>query len=125
MTGAVVAISADAVETPRLLLASDIGTSDGMSNGNDSLGRHPLDHRFVTMLAMTNDAVTDFARPGHSVATLDHGKGESIPWGGRVIVDLMRSGRPHAFGVFGIAGMLRVGAPWLEAAGAHDIRRPA
>jgi len=182
VTGAVVVVSAGAVETPRLLLASGIG--------NDQLGRHLHDHRFVTMLGTMDDAATGFVGPGHSVATLDHVHGESIPWGGGVIVDLMgllplssashpampgvprwgsghkewmRNGRPHAFGVFGIgqeiplassrvtlavglrdrwgkpaaalrkdvhwasveveAGMVRVGAQWLEAAGAHDIRR--
>ena len=182
VTGEVVVVAAGAVETPRLLLASGIG--------NDQLGRHLHDHRFVTMLGTTDEAVKNFVGPGHSVATLDHVHGESIPWGGGVIVDLMgllpltsasqpampnvplwgtghkewmRSGRPHAFGVFGMgqeiamassrvtlaeglrdrwgepaaavrkdvhwasleveAGMARVGAQWLEAAGAHDIRR--
>ncbi|TXN32446.1 GMC family oxidoreductase [Lacisediminihabitans profunda] len=180
--GEVVVVSSGAVETPRLLLASGIG--------NDQLGRHLHDHRFVTMLGTTDEPVKDFVGPGHSVATLDHVHGESIPWGGGVIVDLMsllpltsasnpampgvprwgaghkewmRSGRPHAFGVFGMgqeipmassrvtladhlrdrwgrpaaalrkdvhwasldveAGMARVGAQWLEAAGARDIRR--
>ncbi len=178
----VVVVSAGAVETPRLLLASGIG--------NDQLGRHLHDHRFVTMLGTTDEAVRGFVGPGHSVATLDHVHGESIPWGGGVFVDLMsllpltsashpgtpgvplwgaghkewmRSGRSHSFGVFGIgqeipmassrviladglrdrwgkpaaalrkdmhwasgeveAGMARVGAQWLAAAGAHDIRR--
>ncbi|WP_394771034.1 GMC oxidoreductase [Lacisediminihabitans sp.] len=180
--GEVVVVSAGAVETPRLLLASGIG--------NDQLGRHLHDHRFVTMLGTTDEPVKEYVGPGHSVATLDHVHGESIPWGGGVIVDLMsllpltsasnpttpgvplwgaghkewmRSGRPHAFGVFGIgqeipmassrvtladglrdrwgkpaaalrkdvhwasldveAGMARVGAQWLGAAGAHDIHR--
>ena len=180
--GEVVIVAAGAVETPRLLLASGIG--------NDQLGRHLHDHRFVTMLGTTDEAVKNFVGPGHSVATLDHVHGESIPWGGGVIVDLMsllpltsashpampdvplwgadhkewmRGGRSHAFGIFGMgqeipmassrvtlaeglrdrwgkpaaavrkdvhwasleveAGMARVGAQWLEAAGAHDIRR--
>lgn len=182
VTAEVIVVSAGAVETPRLLLASGIG--------NDQLGRYLHDHRFVTMLGTTDDAVKDFVGPGHSVATLDHVHGESIPWGGGVIVDLMsllpltsasnpampgvplwgaghkewmRTSRSRAFGVFGMgqeiplassrvtlaeglrdrwgkpatalrkdvhwasleveAGMARVGAQWLEAAGAHDVRR--
>ncbi len=178
----VVVVSAGAVETPRLLLASGIG--------NDQLGRHLHDHRYVTMLGTTDVAVKNFVGPGHSVATLDHVHGDSIPWGGGVIVDLMsllplssasspamlgvplwgadhkewmRNGRRRAFGVFGMgqeipmassrvtlandlrdrwgrpaaalrkdvhwasleveAGMARVGAQWLEAAGARDVRR--
>ena len=178
----VVVVSAGAVETPRLLLASGIG--------NDQLGRYLHDHRFVTMLGTMDEAVKDYVGPGHSVATLDHVHGKSIPWGGGVMVDLMsllpltfasapsmpgvplwgaghkewmRSARSHAFGVFGMGqeipmassrvtlaeglrdrwgrpaaalrkdvhwasvevedGMARVGAQWLEAAGAHDVRR--
>ena len=178
----VVVVSAGAVETPRLLLASGIG--------NDRLGRYLHDHRFVTMLGTMDEAVKNFVGPGHSVATLDHVHGESIPWGGGVIVDLMsllpltsasdpsmpgiplwgaghkewmRSDRSRAFGIFGMGqeipmassrvtlaeglhdrwgkpaaalrkdvhwasveveeGMARVGAQWLEAAGARDVRR--
>ena len=121
VTADVVVVSAGAVETPRLLLASGIG--------NDQLGRHLHDHRFVTMLGTADEAVKNYVGPGHSIATLDHVHSESIPWGGGVIVDLMsllpltsasnpstpgvplwgaghkewmRSGRSHAFGVFGM-----------------------
>jgi choline dehydrogenase-like flavoprotein len=178
----VIVVSAGAVETPRLLLASGIG--------NDHLGRHLHDHRFVTMLSTVDEPVKPFIGPGHSVATLDHVHAESIPWGGGVLVDLMsllplttasspnapgvplwgaghkewmRGGRANVFGVFGMGqeipmptsrvtlandvrdrwgkpvaalrknvhwasvevedGMEREGANWLDAAGAHDIRR--
>lgn len=178
----VIVVSAGAVETPRLLLASGIG--------NDHLGRHLHDHRFVTMLSTVDEPVKPFVGPGHSVATLDHVHAESIPWGGGVLVDLMsllplttasspnapgvplwgaghkewmRGGRANVFGVFGMGqeipmptsrvtlangvrdrwgkpvaalrknvhwasvevedGMEREGANWLDAAGAHDIRR--
>ncbi|MCU1526470.1 MAG: glucose-methanol-choline oxidoreductase [Frondihabitans sp.] len=182
ITADAVVVSAGAVETPRLLLASGLG--------NDHLGRHLHDHRFVTVLGTVDEPVKPYVGPGHSVATLDHVHADTIPWGGGVIVDLMsllpltsasahsvhgvpgwgashkrwmREGRTHAFGVFGMGqeiplptsrvtlvdgvrdrwgrpaaalrknvhwtsrevenGMADLGAVWLEAAGARDIRR--
>jgi choline dehydrogenase-like flavoprotein len=77
----VVVVAAGAVETPRLLLASGIG--------NDHLGRHLHDHRFVTMLSEVDEPAKPYVGPGHSVATLDHVHAQTIPWGGGVLVDLM------------------------------------
>ncbi|HEY5223242.1 MAG TPA: GMC oxidoreductase [Microbacteriaceae bacterium] len=136
----VVVVSAGAVETPRLLLASGIG--------NDELGRHLHDHRFVTMLGTMDEAVKQYIGPGHSVATLDHVHGRSIPWGGGVIVDLMsllpltsasepsmpgvplwgaghkewmRGDRSHAFGVFGIGQEIPMASSRVTLAdGLHD-----
>ena len=116
----VVVVSAGAVETPRLLLASGLG--------NDSMGRWLHDHRFVTVLGRVDSPVKPYVGPGHSVATLDHVHGSTIPWGGGVLVDLMsllpltsalnpepgvaawgeghsrwmRDGRRFGFGVFGM-----------------------
>ena len=116
----VVVVSAGAVETPRLLLASGLG--------NDSMGRWLHDHRFVTVLGRVDSPVKPYVGPGHSVATLDHVHGATIPWGGGVLVDLMsllpltsalnpepgvaawgedhsrwmRDGRRFGFGVFGM-----------------------
>jgi choline dehydrogenase-like flavoprotein len=74
-------VAAGAVETPRLLLASGIG--------NDHLGRHLHDHRFVTMLSEVDEPAKPYVGPGHSVATLEHVHAQTIPWGGGVLVDLM------------------------------------
>jgi choline dehydrogenase-like flavoprotein len=116
----VVVVSAGAVESARLLLASGIG--------NDQMGRHLHDHRFVTMLSDVDEPVKPYIGPGHSVATLDHVHAQTIPWGGGVLVDLMgllpltsaadpqpgvplwgaghkewmRGGRANLFGVFGM-----------------------
>ena len=117
----VVVVAAGAVESARLLLASGLG--------NDHVGRHLHDHRFVSIQALVDQPVKNGLGPGHSVATLDHVHNDSIPWGGGVIVDLMsvlpltsalapvgrgvpawgaghkrwmRDGRPYAFGVFGM-----------------------
>jgi choline dehydrogenase-like flavoprotein len=114
----VVVVSAGAVETPRLLLASGLG--------NDHLGRHIHDHRTSTVLGTVDEKVKNFVGPGHSIATLDHVHAPTVPWGGGVLVDLMsllpltsalqpapgvpawgakhkewmREGRAYSFGVF-------------------------
>jgi choline dehydrogenase-like flavoprotein len=177
----VVVVAAGAVETARLLLASGLG--------NDHLGRHLHDHRFVTVLSDVDEPVKPYIGPGHSVATLDHVHAGTIPWGGGVLVDLMsllpltqaatgapgvpawgaghkewmRGRRANIFGVFGMGqevpmptsrvtlaeqardrwgragaalrknvhpasveiedGMAAMGARWLDAAGAANIRR--
>ena len=116
----VVVVAAGAVESARLLLASGLG--------NDQLGRHLHDHRFVTLRCEVDQPLKNGLGPGHSIATLDHVHSDSIPWGGGVLVDLMsvlpltsaidpasgvprwggahkewmRTGRPYAFGVFGM-----------------------
>ena len=116
----VVVVAAGAVESARLLLASGLG--------NDHLGRHLHDHRFVSLRCEVDAPLKNGLGPGHSIATLDHVHTDSIPWGGGVLVDLMsvlpltsaldpsagvprwgaghkrwmRDRRPHAFGVFGM-----------------------
>lgn len=77
----VVVVSAGAIETPRLLLASGLG--------NDHLGRYLHDHRFVPVIGTIDPPAKSFVGPGHSVATLEHVHAPSIPWGGGVLVDLM------------------------------------
>ena len=70
----VVVVAAGAVETARLLLASGIG--------NDHIGRHLHDHRFVTVAGTVTESVKPYRGPGHSIATLDHVHADSIRWGG-------------------------------------------
>ncbi|NNC13853.1 glucose-methanol-choline oxidoreductase [Planctomonas sp. JC2975] len=77
----VVVVSAGAVETARLLLASGLG--------NDHVGRYLHDHRTATVLGHAAEPVKPYIGPGHSVATLDHVHAATVPWGGGVIVDLM------------------------------------
>lgn len=101
----VVVVAAGAVETARLLLASGIG--------NDQMGRHLHDHRFVTMLSDVDEPVKPYIGPGHSVATLDHVHAGTIPWGGGVLVDLM-SLLPLTFATQGAPGVPRWGAGHKE-----------
>ena len=81
----VVVVAAGAVESARLLLASGLG--------NDQLGRNLHDHRFVSIRCQADEPIKNGFGPGHSIATLDHVHADSIPWGGGVIVDLMRCSR--------------------------------
>ena len=136
----VVIVSAGAVETPRLLLASGLG--------NDELGRHLHDHRFVTVMSTLEPSAKGFLGPGHSIATRDHEHSESIPWGGGVLVDIMgmlplttasdppmvgvprwgaghkewmRDGRRSLFGVFGIGQEIPLASSRITlASGARD-----
>jgi choline dehydrogenase-like flavoprotein len=134
----VVVVAAGAVESARLLLASGLG--------NDQLGRHLHDHRFVSLRCEVEEPVKNGLGPGHSIATLDHVHAGSIPWGGGVLVDLMsvlpltsaldpsagvpgwgaahkqwmRERRPHGFGVFGMGQEIPGEASAVSLAGVHD-----
>ena len=134
----VVVVAAGAVESARLLLASGLG--------NDQLGRHLHDHRFVSLRCEVDVPLKNGLGPGHSIATLDHVHADSIPWGGGVLVDLMsvlpltsaldpsggvprwgvahkqwmRERRPHAFGVFGMGQEIPSGTSGVTLAGVRD-----
>lgn len=135
----VVVVSAGAVETPRLLLASGLG--------NETLGRNLHDHRTVTVVGQVGQAVQNFVGPGHTIATLDHAHSQTIPWGGGLLVDLlgilpltsasekfvpglpqwglehkewMRDGRRFVFGVFGIGQEIPVSDSTVTLANAKD-----
>lgn len=134
----VVVVSAGAVETARLLLASGLG--------NDHVGRYLHDHRTATVLGESEHPVKPYIGPGHSVATLDHVHADTIPWGGGVIVDLMgllpltsagepapgvpgwgaghkewmRGGRANLFGVFGMGQEIPLATSRVTLAAVRD-----
>lgn len=58
-----VVVAAGAVETPRLLLASELG--------NDQVGRHLQGHVVTLQAGLTSEPVPTFRGPGHSVATFE------------------------------------------------------
>ena len=113
----VVVVAAGAVESARLLLASGLG--------NDQLGRHLHDHRFVSLHCEVDDPIKNGLGPGHSIATLDHVHADSIPWGGGVIVDLM-SVLPLTSATDPASGVPRWGADhkqWMRVRQAVRLRR--
>jgi choline dehydrogenase-like flavoprotein len=75
-----VVVSAGAVETPRLLLASSLG--------NEWVGRNHHSHGTAVAVAFSGNSVKTYEGPGHSVASVDwvHRDGEA--WGGGVMFDL-------------------------------------
>jgi choline dehydrogenase-like flavoprotein len=78
----VVIVSAGALETPRLLLASGLG--------NEWVGRNHHSHGGAVALAGESPAgsKTDVG-PGHSVASLDFVHRDHEAWGGGVLFDLL------------------------------------
>jgi choline dehydrogenase-like flavoprotein len=74
-----VIVSAGAIETPRLLLASALG--------NSHVGRHLHAHTIHLGIGELNQELTDFSGPGHSIACLDFAHAGSAPYGGGVIFD--------------------------------------
>ena len=71
-------VSAGAVETPRLLLASGLGTPRSGPPGYDS---------FSLLYGTAAEPVNPFVGPGHSIATLDFVHRDGEAWGGGVLFD--------------------------------------
>lgn len=74
-----IVISAGAVETPRLILASGIG--------NEWVGRNHHTHGVAVATALDGPRFEARRGPGHSVATVDWVHRDRLAWGGGVIFD--------------------------------------
>ena len=74
-----IVVTAGAVETPRLLLASGLG--------NDWVGRNHHSHGLGLAIATNAPDVKTFQGPGHSVATIDHMHHNGEAYGGGVLFD--------------------------------------
>ena len=74
-----VVVTAGAVETPRLLLASGLG--------NEWVGRNHHSHGLGLAIATKSPNVKTFQGPGHSVATIDHMHRDGQAYGGGVLFD--------------------------------------
>jgi choline dehydrogenase-like flavoprotein len=74
-----VVLSAGAIETPRLLLASGLG--------NEWVGRNHHTHGISSASARSGPDVKTSLGPGHSVATVDFVHRDREGWGGGVIFD--------------------------------------
>ena len=74
-----VVVSAGAVETPRLLLASGLG--------NDWVGRNHHSHGFGLTVDLGGPSPKAYVGPGHSVATSEWLHRDGLAWGGGIITD--------------------------------------
>ena len=79
-----VVLSAGAIESARLLLASASDAEpDGLSNGTDQVGRHLQAHLYAGASALFNSDVVDLVGPGPAIATCDFRHGvDGIVGGG-------------------------------------------
>ena len=75
-----IVVSAGAIETPRLLLASQLG--------NDWVGRNHHTHGVTVSIPMNSEPQREHAGPGHSVATIDYMHRNGEAYGGGVMFDL-------------------------------------
>ncbi|WP_150307295.1 GMC family oxidoreductase [Planctomonas psychrotolerans] len=88
VTAGEVVVSAGAVESARLLLAS---TSDrepnGLGNNADQVGRHLQGHVYAGALGVFDDEVVDSVGPGPSIATCDFRHGTPSIVGGGMLAN--------------------------------------
>ncbi len=75
-----IVVTAGAIETPRLLLASGIG--------NSWVGRNHQTHGVVSSIPTKNAPQQDMTGPGHSVASIDYVHRNGEAYGGGVIFDM-------------------------------------
>jgi choline dehydrogenase-like flavoprotein len=74
-----VVVSAGAVETPRLLIASGLG--------GPAIGANLHNHSFALLYGNGRDPINPYVGPGHSVATLEFVHRDGEAWGGGVLFD--------------------------------------
>ncbi|HWH97115.1 MAG TPA: GMC family oxidoreductase [Pseudolysinimonas sp.] len=108
-----VVVSAGALETPRLVLASGLG--------NEWVGRNHHSHAFADAVTVSGPIEKRHVGPNHAVSTLDFVHRRDAPWGGGVISDLPptlpaakadRGRRVAAFGAAHKAWMRESPNPW-------------
>jgi choline dehydrogenase-like flavoprotein len=87
-TAAGVVLSAGAIETARLLLASRSGREpDGLGNGADQVGRHLQGHYYPTAFGLFDADVYDPRGPGVTIGTCDWNHGNPGIIGGGMLAD--------------------------------------
>jgi choline dehydrogenase-like flavoprotein len=72
-------VGAGAVETPRLLMVSGLGSP--------AVGANLHNHSFTLFYGNAPEPLNPFAGPGHSIATLDFVHRDGEAWGGGVLFD--------------------------------------
>ena len=83
-----VVVSAGAVESARLLLASgNQREPDGLGNRQDHVGRHLQGHLYGGAIGIFDDQVNDLVGPGPSISTHDFRHGNSRVVGGGMIAN--------------------------------------
>ncbi len=88
IAAAEVVVAAGAVESARLLLASDHPAEpDGMGNRTDQVGRHLQAHVYAGALGLFDDEVVDGVGPGPSIATCDYRHGNPGMVGGGMLAN--------------------------------------
>lgn len=83
-----VVVSAGAIETARLLLASRSDFyPNGLGNDHDQVGRHLQGHTYPTAFGLFDDEVHSSRGPGVTIATCDYNHGNPGVIGGAMLAD--------------------------------------
>jgi choline dehydrogenase-like flavoprotein len=107
-----VVVAAGAIETARLLLASDVG------NAHDQVGRHLQGHIYAGAVGVFDEVVQDCVGPGPSISTTDfRHHNDGILGGGILVNDFL----PTPIEAYGKLSALGVVPAWGKA-GAEALR---
>ena len=88
VTARAVVVAAGAIETARLLLASQSALHpDGLGNGNGHVGRNLQGHYYPTAFGLFDKDVFDERGPGITIATCDFSHGNEGIVGGGMLAD--------------------------------------